>query len=717
MGVAQHDADKPSQAPATTVANASKHMDTQAAGRLPIEPGTMQTLRTPTDAQLAPDSTQVVFTLVNWTDEQPKPRASLWLATTQSTADGRLPEPRPLTSGAADDYTPRWSPDASRIAFLSTRTDGADERNGKGEKSEKGASRKPQIYVMAAAGGKPQRLCSTPNGVIDLAWSPDGQRIAFLALEGPEPARDPIVVTSGRYRRLWSVRADEQGADSAPEPVTPPNVAIWEYAWSPDSASFVVFASSGPDETDWYSGQIGVVAAAGGAIRHLAASQGQAGAFTWAPDGAQIAYVSGEWSDRGLVGGDVFIIPADGSGEPRNLTPGITFSPSWLRWLPTETAGADGTHGVDATSGKQLLYAAWDGVSHQIGLLDEATGALTTLDKGFLLHERGWPTLSTTPDLRAFAVTHSSATQPPDVFYGELTKQADKSVGNGAAVATEATYAGVSWRRVTRLNPIAEETLALVPDQRVEYAGADGWTIEGLYTPPLRWNAAQGAPPLVLCVHGGPTSASHEDWGGWVAQLLASAGFAVLRPNIRGSMGRGVAFANAVLGDMGGKDYEDAMCGVDAMVARGLGDSARLGIVGWSYGGFMTAWTVSQTTRFKAAVMGAGVCDFHSFHAQTNIQQWDERFLKATPNGQPGAYRERSAITYAERITTPTLIIQGENDPCVPVNQAYAFYHALRENRVATDLVVYPREGHGFTERDHLRDWQERLVAWFKRWL
>jgi dipeptidyl aminopeptidase/acylaminoacyl peptidase len=182
-------------------------------------------------------------------------------------------------------------------------------------------------------------------------------------------------------------------------------------------------------------------------------------------------------------------------------------------------------------------------------------------------------------------------------------------------------------------------------------------------------------------------------------------------------MGRGVAFANAVVGDMGGKDFEDVMRGVDYAVAQGLADGDRVGIVGWSYGGFMTAWAVSQTPRFKAAVMGAGISDYHSFHAQTNIRDWDMRFIAADPNEQPEAYRARSAISYARQLTTPTLIIHGEQDECVPVNQAYAFHHALRERNVPTELAVYPREGHGFAERAHVVDWEQRLVGWFKRYV
>ena len=149
-------------------------------------------------------------------------------------------------------------------------------------------------------------------------------------------------------------------------------------------------------------------------------------------------------------------------------------------------------------------------------------------------------------------------------------------------------------------------------------------------------------------------------------------------------------------------------------------DGNRVGIMGWSYGGFMSAWAVTQTNRFKAAIMGAGVCDFHSFHAQSNIPDWDMRFLSnevITPSAHPEIYRERSAITYVQRVTTPTLIVHGESDPCVPVNQAYEFYRALCENNVPTELVIYPREGHGLRERDHIRDYLQRILKWFKQYL
>ncbi len=634
------------------------------AQRQPITPEMGASLRIPDELALSPDGKRVAYTLAEREPGQPRRRLSVRVAPVDSPegAEGA----QILSASDKNDFGAVWSPDGAWLAFLSNR-------------DEKGGYDKAQVYVMPAAGGAARRVCAMPNGASALAWSPDSRRLAYTSLEGPEPSVDPIVVTPGRHTRLWTVPL----SGGQPAPVTPDNLTVWDFAWSPDGAQFALYYGDGPDETDWYRGQVGVVSSGGGAVRQLTNLTPQASALAWSPNSAQIAFVSGEWSDHGLVGGDVYIVPAAG-GDARNLTPGIEFSPSWVQWEP---------------SGKRLLYAGWDGLASQIGWLDAETGAHSPLACDVALADHGQPRLSATADGRTFAAIISDSKHPTEVYVGSL--------GEGDAI---------TWRRLTRLNPLAEETWARVPSQVLTYAGADGWEMQALYTPPLH-HEGPGAPPLLLVVHGGPTSAFRDDWGGWIIQAFASAGFATLRVNPRGSIGRGVAFADAVLGDMGGKDYHDLMLGVDEVVARGLADPERLGITGWSYGGFMTAWAITQTTRFKAAMVGAGVTDFHSFHAQTNIQDWDERFLKATPNEQPEVYRERSAITFAQRVTTPALIIHGEKDPCVPVNQAYAFYHALREQGVPVELAVYPREGHGFVERDHIADYITRTIRWMKDYL
>jgi dipeptidyl aminopeptidase/acylaminoacyl peptidase len=638
-------------------------------------------MRSPDDINISPDGKRVAFVVWEIVPDEPKRRGRIWIA---DTAGG---EARPFTKGKRGESCPRWSPDGKQLAFIS---------KAEGEKE------KPQLYLMPAEGGEARQVSKMPNGVSDLAWAPDGSRIAFLSPEGEEPKSDPKVIGPGRHRRLWTVRPDHD----IPEPVIPAGLTVWEYSWSPDSKQLALYYSTGPDDTDWYRGQVGVVAAGGGAVRQVTHLTWQARALAWSPDGKQIAYISGRWSDPGRGSGEIFTVSLE-SGETRNLTPGITFSPTWCCWFP------DGRH---------LLYTACKDVTHQVGMLDSSVGTITLLEEDFVMQ---WdqPTLSTTPDRRCFATIHSDSRHPPDAWFGELTcllsdrlsGARTKFVGGLSITAEGDKPGGIQWHRLSRLNPIAEETLALSATERINYESVDGWRIDGLFTPPLtRKNDA--LPPLYVDVHGGPSGAECDFWDG-VTQLFAAAGYAVFKPNMRGSWGHGMAFADAVLGDMGGKDFQDILNGVENLVKQGLVDGNRVGIGGWSNGGYLTAWAVTQTNRFKAAMMGAGISDWHNMHAQSNIADADVLLLAADPLADSEVYRKHSPITYAGHVTTPTLILHGEDDPFVPVAQAHAFYRALRERNVPVELVVYPREGHGLSERAHFRDAIERHLRWLERYL
>jgi len=526
-----------------------------------------------------------------------------------------------------------------------------------------------------------------PNGVSDAHWSPDGKQIAFLSLDGPAPAKDPVYQRpgDGQYNRLWTLRVGNN--NDVAEAITPDKLAVWSYNWSPDCHQFAVYYATGPSETDWFRGQIGLVSAHGGAIRQISSLQRQAYGLTWSPDGSKLAYISGEWSDPDRSGGDIYTLTL-ATLQTRNLTPGITWSPTWCRWFP---------------DGQSLLCAGWNGFSNQISILHEESGEMQTLSNDFVIGERFWPHLSPTRDLHAFAVTHSDQ-HPYDVWHATLTPENT-----------------LQWKRISRLNPILEETLALAKNEIIRYKSVDGWQIEAAVTWPLE-HKGKTPPPLIVIVHGGPSGTWLSDWENYRTQVLAAAGFAVLRPNIRGGMGHGVAFADAVVGDMGGKDFQDIMHGVDYLVKRKLVDAERMGLMGWSYGGFMAAWAVTQTNRFKAAIMGAGISDYHSFHAQSHFQDWDMRFLgkinhPVSPLTHPEIYRKYSPITYAQHVTTPTLIVHGEKDVCVPLNQAHAFYRALQELDVPVELVVYPREGHGLSEREHMQDYLHRTVEWFTHYI
>ncbi len=634
--------------------------------QLPVSLDTLFAVRTINEAVLSPDGKHAAFVVWEWVHDQPKQRGRLWIV---ETAGG---EPRPLTWGAYADTSPTWSPDSQQIAFVSKGQDGGE----------------AQLFVITIREGETRQVCTVPNGVSDISWSPDGSRIAFLALQGQKPSNDPLILQpgEGRHRRLWTIRPESD----TPEAVTPDSVSIWQYAWSPDSSQFAVYFTTGPAFTDWYWGHLGLVAARGGAVHQLTKLTRQACAPAWSPDGDRIAFIVGNWSDPDRGGGDIYTISLSDS-QTHNLTPDLDWSPSWCQWFP------DNQH---------LLCTGFTGVSCQISILAVTTGKMTPLTSDFVIGDRHWPHLSITPDARHVVATHSE-NHPYDVWFGEVRYAND--------VAQD-----IAWKRLTHMNPLPEKTLTLAKTERISYKSVDGWRIDALVTWPLHHDGT-ALPPLILHIHGGPSGAWLDDYD-YQSQYMAAAGFAVLRPNIRGSMGQGVRFADAVLGDMGGKDFQDALRGVDYLVEHKLVDGDRVGIMGWSYGGFMVAWAVTQTPRFKAAIMGAGISDFHGYHAQSNEQGWDERFLGQ--NNQPiselthpEAYRERSPITYARNITTPTLIVHGEKDACVPVGQAYAFYRALQENGVPVVLAVYPREGHGFKEFKHQRDYLQRTRNWFKHHL
>jgi dipeptidyl aminopeptidase/acylaminoacyl peptidase len=619
-------------------------------------------LRLPSDPRISPDGRTVAYVLHEWVSDEPLQRSRIWLV--ENTAG----EPYPLTTGARNDAEPCWSPDSKTLAFTS-QVDNVDQHS--------------QLYLANRLGAEEvRRLCATPHNISAVSWSPDGSRVAFLSADGVAAEGDPKVNEEERHSRLWTLSLES----TTPEPVSPPNVTIWQYAWSPDSRHIAVYYSMGPHESDWYRGQIGVVAASGGPLRQISNLTRQAGAITWSRDGQSIYYVSDAWSDRPLVGGDVFEQALSG-GEPQSLTPAVESSISWLSELP---------------DGKRLLYVSWAGLSNQLGVLDKASNTTTVLSDDFYIGDRAWPRVSASPDLDAFVTTHGDQQHSEDLWLGSLSSD-------------DAVREQVRWSRLSHLNPDLD-TATIPSTSRLQFQGADGWRIEGLFTPPLYPQDRQ-LPPLVLNVHGGPTTAFRDTWLDATTVALSLAGYAVLRINPRGSMGRGTAFADAVLGDMGGKDFEDLMRGVDSVIERGLVDQTRMAITGWSYGGFMVAWAVGHTPRFKAAMMGAGICDFHGFHAQTNIANWDRDYIGADWLENPSAYRERSALTYATSVTTPTLIVHGEQDRSVPVSQSYAFYRALCERGVPAELAVYPREGHRFRERQHSRDLLHRLLRWLERYV
>ena len=631
-----------------------------------LTPEDALTLKVVSDAQISPGGDRVAFVVgdPNITDAR-KPRSALW------TVPASGGEPAAFTRGPRTDKSPRWSPDGKSLAFLSDR-----EEDGRF-----------QVHLIPASGGEAVPLTSVKGDISDLAWSPDGGRIALLmtdprteAEEKREKERDdPLVADRDlKHTRLWMLDV----ANRRMTLVTPGGVHVHEFAWSPDGGKFALVACATPQSDAWFTAWLGVVPASGGPVEVVCRMYPrQVGTPAWSPDGGQIAFLSCTWSDAGIVGGDVYLVPASG-GTPRCLTEGHPRNVTYMDWSP---------------DGREILYVAHENGGSSVGRLSVADGgARTVTAERMVLAERGQPRFSLDRTRRAFAAAREDVTRPRDVWVGSFDGP---------------------WRRLSDVNPQLKG-VALGEVEAITWKGTDGLDIPGLLFKPVGFEAGRRYPTVVQ-IHGGPASVwpwrFHAGWNDW-AHLLVARGFAVLLPNPRGSFGWGVRFTEANLGDMGGLDYEDILAGVDHLVQAGIADPDRLGVGGWSYGGYMTAWAVTQTTRFRAAVMGAGISNWLSFHGTTDIPTWDALFYQTSPY-EGTLQARRSPITHIRNARTPTLILHGQSDTCVPVSQAHEFYRGLREQGVEAELVVYPREGHPILERNHQRDLLSRVIGWFEKHL
>jgi len=297
------------------------------------------------------------------------------------------------------------------------------------------------------------------------------------------------------------------------------------------------------------------------------------------------------------------------------------------------------------------------------------------------------------------AIVRSSPTDARNVWHGDLTDRR------------------IEWKQLTNAIPNLHD-FTLGEQEIITWTSRDGWMIHGVLIKPVGYEKEKRY-PLIVNPHGGPTSLISNGFLGmglW-GQLLAARGYAVFFPNFRGSTGFGLKFAEANVGDMGGIDFQDIEAGVDSLIERGIADPERLGIGGWSYGGFMTCWTVTQTDRYRAAVMGAGISNWLSFHGNSHLHTWDANHYDTNPYEQNGLYAKFSGMNYVSRVKTPTLILHGELDRDVPPEQSYQFYRALHDHGVETELVIYPREGHGISEKKHWLDLHRRIAAWYDKHL
>jgi dipeptidyl aminopeptidase/acylaminoacyl peptidase len=657
-----------------------------------LTPETIASLCWPEDLQLAPDGRAVVYRLRPSGKKAEHPDSALWIASLDDTHSSASHTARQFTSGTAEDRAPKWSPDGRQIAFLSDR-------------AKRGTA---QLYLIAADGGEARALTNAEHkkGVEEFAWSPRGGHIAFTSADEPtgederrEKERDDPQVYGERLPyarlRLLDVRSGEVttlvGGDRH----------ITGLTWSPDGTELAYSARKSPAlESLAWEQRVERVSAGGGEPHLVCTVTSPIDSLAWTSDGRSLLFIATvaqkSQSSRAVYRVALRDGETERAGAVQHLALGEESCAAALQQPPSaEWAVLGEARGLDTR-----LY--W---------LDPATGARNPVLGGDA-HPEGveigsWSVRPLPSGGVTVAAVRSSGREPDEVWMGRAERP-------GPLVALTRVSAHQS----------ALAGLESGPQERFEWEAPDGLKLDGiLIRPPESAGVPRDRPlPLVVLVHGGPYGRSshgfHLSWGGW-GQWLATAGYAVVLPNYRGGMGHGERFAAAARGAVGKEDFGDVMAAVDAAIARGIADPERLGIGGWSQGGFMSAWAVTQTTRFKAAVIGAGVTDWGMMVATSDLPDFERELGGSAPweGVGPHHHAELSPVSFAGAVTTPTLILHGEKDERVPVSQAIAFHRALRERDVPTQLVIYPREPHGLREYAHQVDLLRRVRSWYDRWL
>lgn len=582
--------------------------------------------------------------------------------------------PRRITAGNSkvghEEHDVAWSPDGTRLVFL----------------SDKDKAGQLQLYVVSVADAKLRKLTNLTGFVASPSWSPDGKTIAILFTQDAPRAAGPLVATARDVGVIEEKIYEQRLATVDPESgqvrqVSPADLYVYEYDWSPDSKSVVATAAHGSGDNNWYIAELYTIALDSGDTKSIFKPAMQIAAPRWSPDGKTIAFLGGLMSDEPIPAGDIYTLPATG-GKPRNLTPDMKASAAWLAWLSPSNQLLFGEH-VDGQSG--------------LARLDPVNGTIETLWTGAeIVTTHGWPALpsaSLTRDGKTCGVIRHSFQQPPEVWVGP--------VGD--------------WKQLTRANRDSRPSWGEAKSLRWK---SDGLAIQGWLIYPREYKADQKY-PMVVVVHGGPSWLHRPGWPTASAEFveLSAAGYFVLLPNPRGSYGQGQAFTQANVKDFGHGDLRDILAGVDEVVKTVPVDSNRIGITGWSYGGYMTMWAVTQTQRFRAAVAGAGIANWQSYYGQNLIDQWMIPFFGASVYDDPAVYAKSSPINFIKNVKTPTLVLVGERDAECPAPQSYEFWHALKTLRVKTQLVIYADEGHVIAQPKHRRDISKRSLGWFNEHL
>jgi dipeptidyl aminopeptidase/acylaminoacyl peptidase len=635
-------------------------------------PDALMALQQVSDVQISPDGKRLAYTVRQAVMAGKKSEYLSHIHLSDSDSSAALP----LTRGEKSCDHPRWSPDGKTIAFLSTR----------------GAKR--NIWLIHPTGGEASQLTENKTNITSFRWSPDGKNLAFTAADAPTPEEEKagqekndarVIGENIKHIRLHVVAVDLlKEAKQESRLLTRGDFSIGRgYDWSPDGKTIVFAHTRTPAVDDWPTSHLSLVVVATGTVTPLVRSKAALITPLYSPDGKWIAYVASDEPATWGGCGRVHVTTATGEGQPQVLgeTPD-----GWSRYSDLLGWSADG---------KRLLLAEQYHTRTRLYSLPlDGTPETLTGPKGVANHGIA---LNATRTHLGF--TWETFTQPPEAHISTIER--------------------FQPTRVSQVNKALPD-LPLGRTEVIRWKSEDGQEIEGLLTYPVGYQKDKRY-PLLLVIHGGPMGVFGESYlgtpGPYPVAAFASRGYAVLRCNIRGSSGYGKKFRYANYCDWGGKDYKDLMTGVDHVIQMGVADADRLGVMGWSYGGFMTSWVITQTRRFKAASVGAGVTNLMSFTGTADIPGFLPDYFQGEPWTNFEAYRAHSAMFHVKGVTTPTLIQHGERDERVPLSQGQELYNALKRQKCTVKMVVYPRMAHGIVEPKLLKDSMVRNLEWFDRYV
>ena len=619
-------------------------------------------LKRPAGVAISPDGRYVAYVVREADWEENAFDTEIWLADSRSGAN------RQLTRGKKTSSSPAWSPDGATLAFLSDRAD------------------KRQIYLIDPLGGEARPLTSAEEGVGSFRWSPDGARIAYTAAEPKSQAAKERDKKYGEFTlvdedvgatHLWVIDVASREAKK----LTSGQLAVGGFKWSPDGAAIAFDHRVDEDPSNGGTADISVVEIAGGKVRALVTQPGPDTNPEWSPDGSRIAFETAMGNPAYYYTNGLIAATAAAGGAIDVLTRAFDEETSLLAWSPNG-----------------IYFSASERTFAHLYRLDAATKEIAKLPHDPEAISGGF---NFSKDFSRLAYVNSSATQYPEVFAADLKGDVltpKRLTDFGAQVA--------GWDLGT--------------SEVITWASRDGAKIEGVLHKPSNFKAGQRYPLLVV-IHGGPTGTSRPALFSstyvypidvWVAR-----GALVLEPNYRGSAGYGEKFRALNVRNLGVGDAWDVTSGIDSLVAQGIVDNARVGAMGWSQGGYISAFlTTHDSARFKAISVGAGISDWMTYYVNTDIHPFTRMYLKATPWDDAEIYRKTSPITYIKQARTPTLIQHGENDARVPIPNAYELYQGLRDINVPARLVVYKGFGHGLSKPKAVRAAMEHNLEWFDKY-